>query len=297
VSAKKALVATATAVALLGGVTGCTAYAAGQDARERPATATTQAPDPGAGTTEPVATETPAADPSAGGEPSTEPAQTPTPTPTPTVDAILERGNSGGQVRELQFRLGKAGAYSGRVTGFYGPATQRGVTRFQRGHGLDVTGAVDAATLRKLRRLTPRPKHSDLYPPPPAEEKAAPVDERCRVGRVICISKSKRRLYWVIDGEVQQSMSVRFGSQFTPTREGVFSVYTKSRDHVSRLYHSSMPYAMFFSGGQAVHYSSDFAARGYAGASHGCVNTRNRAATRSLFEQVQTGDRVVVYKG
>ena len=36
-----------------------------------------------------------------------------------------------------------------------------------------------------------------------------------------------------------------------------------------------MPYAMFFSGGQAVHYSPDFAARGYNGASHGCVNVRN----------------------
>jgi L,D-transpeptidase catalytic domain/Putative peptidoglycan binding domain len=292
VSAIKALLAAATAVALLGGVTGCTAYAASQDTRARPATAaspTEQAPDPDTGDPD-------TGDPSAEPTGSTEPTSTPTPTPTPTVDAILERGDRGEQVRELQFRLGKARAYKGRVTGFYGPVTERGVSAFQRMHGLDTTGAVDAGTLSKLRRLTPRPKHADLYPPPPAEEKAAPVDERCRVGRVICISKSKRRLYWVVDGEVQQSMSVRFGSQFTPTREGVFTVYMKSRNHVSRLYDSSMPYAMFFSGGQAVHYSPDFAARGYAGASHGCVNTRNRPATRRLFEQVQIGDKVVVYR-
>ena len=58
-------------------------------------------------------------------------------------------------------------------------------------------------------------------------------------------------------------MAVRFGASYTPTREGLFHVGWKSRDHVSKLYDSSMPFAMFFSGGQAVHYSSDFAARGY----------------------------------
>jgi lipoprotein-anchoring transpeptidase ErfK/SrfK len=56
-----------------------------------------------------------------------------------------------------------------------------------------------------------------------------------------------------------------------------------------------MPYSMFFSGGQAVHYSSDFAARGYAGASHGCVNVRDLAGIASLFGQVNLGDKVVVY--
>ena len=68
---------------------------------------------------------------------------------------------------------------------------------------------------------------------------------------------------------------MRFGASYTPTREGLFHVYLKDADHVSHLYGSAMPYSMFFSGGQAVHYSSDFAARGYAGASHGCVNVRD----------------------
>jgi lipoprotein-anchoring transpeptidase ErfK/SrfK len=56
-----------------------------------------------------------------------------------------------------------------------------------------------------------------------------------------------------------------------------------------------MPYAMFFSGGQAVHYSSDFAIRGYGGASHGCVNIRDRDGITHLFDQVRVGDTVVVY--
>ena len=92
------------------------------------------------------------------------------------------------------------------------------------------------------------------------------------------------------------SLDVRFGSSETPTREGLFSVYRKSRDHVSTLYDSSMPFAMFFSGGQAVHYSSDFAARGYYGASHGCVNVRDYSAIATLFDEVPIGTKVVVYR-
>jgi lipoprotein-anchoring transpeptidase ErfK/SrfK len=95
---------------------------------------------------------------------------------------------------------------------------------------------------------------------------------------------------------VQMSVDVRFGSAELPTREGSFAVFSKSRDHVSTLYDTSMPYAMFFSGGQAVHYSPDFAAHGYNGASHGCVNVRDLSAIQSLFDQVHTGDAVVVYR-
>ena len=102
-------------------------------------------------------------------------------------------------------------------------------------------------------------------------------------GRALCISKATNSLVWVIDGKPQMRMDVRFGSQELPTREGSFSVGWKSRNHVSTIYHTKMPYAMFFSGGQAVHYSPDFAARGYNGASHGCVNVRNLAGIQSLF--------------
>jgi lipoprotein-anchoring transpeptidase ErfK/SrfK len=44
-----------------------------------------------------------------------------------------------------------------------------------------------------------------------------------------------------------------------------------------------------------VHYSPDFAANGYSGASHGCVNVRDYAAIQSLFDQVYVGDKVIVY--
>ena len=101
---------------------------------------------------------------------------------------------------------------------------------------------------------------------------------------------------YVVNGVVKMQLDVRFGAQKTATREGAFSVGWKSRNHVSKLYDSPMPYAMFFSGGQAVHYSSDFAARGYAGGSHGCVNVRDLGKIKWLFDQVKVGDKVIVYR-
>jgi lipoprotein-anchoring transpeptidase ErfK/SrfK len=65
---------------------------------------------------------------------------------------------------------------------------------------------------------------------------------------------------------------------------------------VSTIYHSPMPYSMFFSGGQAVHYSSDFARRGYYGCSHGCVNIRNWSKIAWIYQRIRVGDKVVVYR-
>lgn len=121
------------------------------------------------------------------------------------------------------------------------------------------------------------------------------IDSRCLTGRAICISKKERKLRWVVNGTVKMTLDARFGSTRTPTRNGAFKINWKSRNHVSSLYHTPMPFAMFFSGGQAVHYSADFAARGYSGASHGCVNIRDRAAIQSLFNQARVGDKVIVY--
>ena len=141
--------------------------------------------------------------------------------------------------------------------------------------------------------MTRKPTAAELNPP--TSRPVAKPDKRCLTGRVLCISKNSRTLSWMIDGQVVSTMDVRFGSQYTPTREGTFSIYWKSRHHVSTIYHTAMPYAMFFSGGQAVHYSADFAARGYSGASHGCVNVRDEGKIAALFDQVRTGDKVVIY--
>jgi peptidoglycan hydrolase-like protein with peptidoglycan-binding domain len=259
---------------------GCRLDQAAGSSRAVPAVSAT-APATGANVVEPVA----------------EPTSTPTPKKTttkPKPKPILERGDSGTAVRELQARLHKARVYTASVTGFFGPVTQRAVGAFQTKYDFEETGAVDRATWSKLVKVTGVITRSEMFPAPPL---AGVLDAQCKVGRVICIDKTARRVRWVIDGTVQFALDARFGSEFTPTREGRFQIEWKDRKHVSTLYHTSMPFAMFFSGGQAVHYSPDFAARGYDGASHGCVNTRNWGLTERLFDETRIGDSVVVYRG
>ncbi|WP_399077276.1 L,D-transpeptidase family protein [Streptomyces zaehneri] len=210
--------------------------------------------------------------------------------PPPAV--LWSRGARGRDVRELQARLRQIAWLFAGPTGTYGAVTEEAVKGFQGKRGLPVTGRTDTVTWQRLLGMTREPGEWELYPM--GGQPAAAPDPRCLSGRVLCIDKTTRTLRWMVGGRTLTTVSVRFGSQYTPTREGVFHVYWKSRDHVSTLYHSPMPYAMFFSGGQAVHYSSDFAARGYAGASHGCVNVRDETAIARLFAQVRNGDKVVV---
>jgi murein L,D-transpeptidase YcbB/YkuD len=205
----------------------------------------------------------------------------------------MKNGARSEQVRELQARLRQIGHFHRDPTGYYGSATATAVSSFQGKRGLPRTGATDSVTWRRLLAMTRKPTRAELRPP--VERPGAKADPRCLTGRVMCISKNSRTLSWMIDGKVKSSMDVRFGSEYTPTREGTFTVFWKSRHHVSTLYDSPMPYAMFFSGGQAVHYSSDFAARGYSGASHGCVNVRDERKIAALFGQVHNGDKVVIY--
>ncbi|MGW1462959.1 L,D-transpeptidase family protein [Streptomyces sp. NPDC002308] len=231
--------------------------------------------------------------PSAPPTPAASPTAPTAPAPSSSAPALMGIGSEGARVRELQARLRQAGHFTRNPTGYYGTLTATAVEAFQRELGLAVTGRTDSVTWQRLLAATRTPTASELDPP--TELPVAAPDPRCLEGRVLCISKESRTLAWMIDGRVVSVMDVRFGSEYTPTREGVFSVYWKSRHHVSTLYGSAMPYAMFFSGGQAVHYSADFATRGYGGASHGCVNVRDEKKISALYAQVKDGDKVVIY--
>jgi peptidoglycan hydrolase-like protein with peptidoglycan-binding domain len=223
-----------------------------------------------------------------------EPEPRPEPAP-PPAPVLLSPGDEGPQVREMQARLRQIGWFSGDVTEFYGDLSRTAVAGFQAKRGLPTTGALDTVTLDRLESMTTEPTADELanVDPAPPEPDAA-LDPRCLSGRVLCVDKTTNTLRWVVDGEVELTLDARFGGNGYTTREGEFSVYRMSRDHVSSLYETSMPFAMFFSGGQAVHFSPDFAAVGYAGASHGCVNLRDYESVAWLFDQVRTGDRVVV---
>jgi len=207
---------------------------------------------------------------------------------------LVGPGDEGDDVRDLQARLRQIDWFEHDVTGLYGDVTVEAVRGFQAKRGIPVTGEVDRRTLRRLYGMTTTPTDDELHNRLGGNVPGA-LDPRCRSGRVLCVDKSSRTLRWVVDGQVLRTVDVRFGSEYTPTREGVFSVSYKSRDHVSSIFHTPMTFAMFFSGGQAVHYSSDFAAVGYNGASHGCVNVRDYEAITALFDELQVGDELVVY--
>nr|WTB33149.1 L,D-transpeptidase family protein [Streptomyces sp. NBC_00830] len=250
-----------------------------------------------AATSSPPKTSAPATDDAKPAATASKPPASPTPSATPKPDpqgkTLMATGSQGKQVRELQARLRQIGHFDRTPTGYYGTVTVAAVQSFQGKRGLSRTGRTDTLTWQKLLAMTRKPTAAELNPP--TSRPVAKPDKRCLTGRVLCISKNSRTLSWMVDGQVVSTMDVRFGSQYTPTREGTFSIYWKSRHHVSTIYHTAMPYAMFFSGGQAVHYSADFAARGYSGASHGCVNVRDEGKIAALFDQVRTGDKVVIY--
>ncbi|MDT0307136.1 peptidoglycan-binding protein [Streptomyces sp. DSM 44917] len=212
-------------------------------------------------------------------------------------EPVFDYGDNSDEVRELQARLRQLDHFDENPTGYYGDVTTAAVTAYQNASGIEATGTVFQPMWDALRAETETPTQEEMFPPVevPDVAPAQDLDERCLEGRVLCISKTSRTLSWVIDGEVQMTVDVRFGAEETPTREGEFEVYWKSRNHHSTLYDSPMPYAMFFDGGQAVHFSQDFAANGYNGASHGCVNVRDEAAIAQLFDEVNEGDRVIVY--
>lgn len=281
------------------------AYGAGWGLRS----ASTPSTHPGGGSTqagpalldeEPAAPET--VSPSA--EPTPDPKPDPTPKPKPEREPglqpgprLLGPGDESDRVRRVQVRLRQIDWFEGDVTGVYGDITTEAVRGFQAKREIPATGEVDQRTLDRLHAMTTEPTRAELRNEVPSSNgnTPGPLDPRCTTGRVLCIDKSSSTLRWVVDGEVRQTVDTRFGGSATPTREGVFSVFLKSRDHVSSLYDTSMPFAMFFSGGQAVHYSPDFAAAGYNGASHGCVNVRDYDGIAALFDQVALGDKVVVY--
>jgi lipoprotein-anchoring transpeptidase ErfK/SrfK len=202
-------------------------------------------------------------------------------------------GETGSHVVALQRRLKKAGVFpETKFTGQFGPRTQSAVKRFQRRVGLAPTGKVNKRTWGLLVAKT----GTMVIKTPARPKNSVNLPARCVTsGRVLCVDKARRKLYYVKAGKIIKSADARFGCAGMRTREGTFKVYRKSRHHVSSLFHSPMPFAMFFSGGQAVHYSPDFARTGYNGCSHGCVNIRARSTIAWIFDRIRVGDRVYVY--
>jgi peptidoglycan hydrolase-like protein with peptidoglycan-binding domain len=271
-----------------------TSACAGGETPQSPAT--TALPSSSTATTPPTTSRTAPPTSSTAPPGTTRPTPPPPPTTPTTSKALLQPGDSGLKVRELQARLRQLGWFEGDVTDYYGTRTTTAVSGFQAKRGLPATGVLDERTWQRLVAMTHTPTIDDLNNVTPAPRPISwDVDSRCLTGFVICISKTTRELTVVRNGTAQYGMDVRFGSEMEPTREGVFHITWKKVDVVSNLYHTPMPYSMFFSGGQAIHYSYNFARLGYNGNSHGCVNVRDWDALVRLYNEAPVDTKVVIH--
>lgn len=195
----------------------------------------------------------------------------------------LRPGDTGALVSLLQQRLAWLGSpIDAAEQGTLGPTTMAALADFQTTFAYRQTPDVPKPTWDALARTVPVP---------------GALPSSCRTGTVICIDKTQRILRLVRDGKVTLSADARFGLESGPTRTGIFRVRLRALEHTSTLTGTAMPYSLFFSGGQAIHYSAAFARDGYAGASLGCVNLRDRKAAARLFAAAPVGTPVVIVPG
>ncbi|MCB5169535.1 L,D-transpeptidase family protein [Streptomyces bambusae] len=128
-------------------------------------------------------------------------------------------------------------------------------------------------------------------------ERARPNrDGRCpvRSGRTVCVDLTRQLLWVQRDGRpVYEAVPVRTGRWGQETREGRHEITERIIDETSQLYDDApMPYAQYFSGGQAFHgvYGDLF----NGGGSAGCINMQLKDAER-LWDTTRLGDAVVVW--
>lgn len=208
-------------------------------------------------------------------------------------DIPLDYGSKGETVHKAQYRLAWLG-YDLREKemegDFYGRSTKAAVKQFQRKFLLPINGKINKDTWKMLDKVG---------------DDVGKLPKACRQERqVVCIDKTAKVLRLVRKGKVVQTLDVRFGVPGLETPTGTYRVYYKDRYATSGINGPNaprvpMPYALFFNGDIAVHYSSTFANSGYypGGGSHGCVNVADLKGVAWLFDQVPVGGLVHVYWG
>ena len=156
---------------------------------------------------------------------------------------------------------------------------------------------MDERTWVPLIGRTRNPRYADLFDAPPASTLTQELHPRCAAGKVVCVSKNQRKMPYVVDGKVHFTREARFSRPGWDSPEGEFRIWYMNSDTVSKIFgeRTPMPYAIFYQGNVAIHYSQDFADKGYGSGSHGCSQLRDYQVAKWLYEQVKIGDRVVVY--
>ena len=209
----------------------------------------------------------------------------------------LRMDSQGSNVRALQQQftwLGFDIDWKEQLTGRVGVSTVKALQEITTKYFWDRQLHVDGSLARRIRMMA-----GTLNKLP---------DACMGAGIHICADKTQKLVRWVEDGKIRLTTDVRFGvtdgSHDTP--EGSYSVYYKWRDAVSHINclpvayagcMASMPFALFFNGDMAVHFSPTFSAYGYypGGGSHGCINVRSQDDSIWMFDHTPAGTPVLVY--
>ncbi len=202
-----------------------------------------------------------------------------------------------GYLLELQHRLRQAGHYQGALDGTLSPATGAAVAAFRTSVGLPASAVMDERTWVQLLRRSRSPRYAQLFDAPPESDETQILDPRCEQGKVVCISRAQKKMSLVVDGRILFTRATRFARPGWESPEGAYRIWYMNQDTISTIFgeRTPMPYAIFYDGNVAIHFSDDFDQVGYAGGSHGCSQLRDYQVAKWLYEQVKVGDKVVVY--
>lgn len=216
----------------------------------------------------------------------------------PTVNAAtncstvtLKYKATGECVKQLQTLLKTRGFYSMSVDGKFGVGTTNAVLNYQRARHIADDAIVGSMTWAALK---------SSYMP------NNPIPAACKYsGTNLCVSKAERKLRMYKNGLLIKTLNVRLGGFTTyidgtyrvhQTFKGTYSVFKKNPNPWSARYGSgAMPWSVMFDSNMYVHYSADFAANGYAGASHGCVNIGSYVDAQWIYNNTSLYSKVIVY--
>ena len=184
----------------------------------------------------------------------------------------LHLGSRGHRVRILQKRLIELGYLSARVRrGVFGMRTWHAVVAFQGWEGLQRDGIVGPRTRRALASAErPRPWR--------------------KLKRALELDVKRQVLLVVGHGRTVRAVHISSGKPGYDTPRGHYRVYRRELKSWSHAYQVWMPYALYFTGGYAIHGFGDVPA--YP-ASHGCVRVPLSEAPW-VYERTPLRTRVLV---
>jgi peptidoglycan hydrolase-like protein with peptidoglycan-binding domain len=203
--------------------------------------------------------------------------------------AAVAASSSSDRILALQLRLRWTGLAKVPASGVYDAATTASVAAFQTKHELPATGRADLATVARLTAVSAR---------------GPLLDPRCTAVPVaVCVDKTQKVLRFVQDGVVTLTLDANFGPEkgeegfgrYSRTREGAFTVYRKSANHVSSGYGTPMKWALFFDGAEAMHFSDYFRRGGYDIRSFGCVDIASADGAAWVYAHSPVGTPFIVY--